>query len=195
MSDPGTGPRRRRAFALICLAFKTPNLLKGRALVSDSFDKVNQSVRNGTGDTDPGLGAQTHQEGYNVLFGDYNVAWFADREQRIIYWDTWQPGDSWADTDGVRFDNGQTASPGRWLGGNYSQVRGVLGFSIEQVASLRGSWDPPAALTAMQSALVWHSWDKWVGIDLVDDHQYYKCPAAGGDWESRTVITYRGYAE
>jgi len=175
-----------------CPAFKTPKALRGRALVSDMFDKCG-TTRYQTDDTLPGMGADVHQDGYNVLFGNYNTNWYSDAEARIIYWDMWHSGDTWEDTDGVNFDNGQTAGPGRWKGGA-DQFR-VLGIACDQVASLRGSWDPPAAQTAMQSALVWHTFDRWIGIDLVDDHTYYKCPAGGRDWESRTVITYRGYEE
>ena len=59
--------------------FKTPNALRGRALVSDSFNKEEYINK-------PGFGEWAHKEGYNVLFGDYATRWFHDAEQRIMYW-------------------------------------------------------------------------------------------------------------
>ena len=50
-----------------CPAFKTPRLLKGRALISDSWGKR----------------------------GNYNVNWYSDQETRIIYWDMWDIGQAY----------------------------------------------------------------------------------------------------
>jgi len=63
----------------LCPPFKTQRRLQGRALASDS-------VMKGGLVTVPGWGNRVHKDGYNVLYGNYNVQWFADVEQRIIYW-------------------------------------------------------------------------------------------------------------
>ena len=63
--------------------FKTDRLLGGRALVCDTFRKP----RNRPQDV-PGDGRKIHGTGYNVLYGDGHVAWYADHEGRIAYWPT-----------------------------------------------------------------------------------------------------------
>jgi len=63
----------------MCPPFKTPKWLRGRALVADSF------VR-GFDPAIPGFGIDAHQDGYNVLYGNYNVRWYGDQERRIMYW-------------------------------------------------------------------------------------------------------------
>ena len=59
--------------------FKTQRRLQGRALMSDSWTKTVYV-------TTAGVGNKIHKDGYNVLYGDYAVGWYADVEQRIIYW-------------------------------------------------------------------------------------------------------------
>lgn len=71
-------------------AFKTPRRLSGRALISDSFEKMPYNPMGynsrGTSYLTPGFGEYAHKDGYNVLYGDYGVRWHGDPEQRIIYW-------------------------------------------------------------------------------------------------------------
>ena len=62
-----------------CPPFKTQRRLGGRALAHDS-------VLKGEDVTKPGWGNRAHKDGYNVLYGTYNVNWYADAEQRIMYW-------------------------------------------------------------------------------------------------------------
>jgi len=65
---------------LNCPPFKTEKLLGRRALVADSFAKPDHME-------DPGFGRYAHKDGYNVLFGDSHVAWCADPQQKIAFWD------------------------------------------------------------------------------------------------------------
>jgi len=73
-----------------CPPFKTVRRQQGRALLADSFAKgFGYRPVNGTfvGLTlQPGFGLYAHKDGYNVLYGDYSVAWYGDPEQRFIYW-------------------------------------------------------------------------------------------------------------
>ena len=77
-----------------CPAFKTQKLLKGRAIVSDTFTWHNLDFRSvdGTYDTlspfRPGYGIYHHREGYNVLYGDWSAKWYGD-PRRHIMWPEW----------------------------------------------------------------------------------------------------------
>ena len=77
-----------------CPAFKTQKLLKGRALVSDTFSWHNLDDRlvNGTYGTmspfRPGYGSFHHREGYNVLYGDWSAKWYGDPRKQIM-WPEW----------------------------------------------------------------------------------------------------------
>ena len=65
-----------------CPFFKTQRYLAGRSVVVDRFDKpVNKTT------IQAGWGDKGHKDGYNVLYGDYHVAWYSDLEQRIMYWE------------------------------------------------------------------------------------------------------------
>jgi len=88
-----------------CPSFKTPKILKGRALVADMFDKSG-------GDTDPGIGADVHSDGYNVLYRNDTDKWYSDQERRIIYWDIFHVGDSVVDKAGDNLVDIQP--PQRW---------------------------------------------------------------------------------
>ena len=66
--------------------FKTQKLLAGRALESDSFDRTYVATFEQSGTTNPGRGLTQHQTGYNVLYGDWHVAWYGDPSQRLIYY-------------------------------------------------------------------------------------------------------------
>jgi len=71
-----------------CPPFKTQRLLGGRALVSDAFRKNHEMLT-------PGIGQKTHQDGYNVLYGDYSARWYGDPQKRIIYWPDVQTSSTW----------------------------------------------------------------------------------------------------
>ena len=132
-----------------CPAFKTPKWLKGRALVMDSMAK------HGTwgGNTMPGFGEYAHQEGYNVLFGDYQVLWYSDVELRIIYWDV-NTASSVYPSRAV----GLLQSDGYWAGRYWNGAwnGGAGGWMDPQ--------NPPTSRT-YGVPLAWHTIDSWNGID------------------------------
>ncbi len=67
-----------------CPPFKTTKLLGGRALASDTFSWLN--VPAGADNAiEPGLGSYAHKQGYNVLYGDLSVRWYADPAERILW--------------------------------------------------------------------------------------------------------------
>ena len=75
-------------------AFKTQRVLGGRALCCDSFDR--DFVDGGEADNQlSGRGAETHKDGYNVLYGDWHVAWYGDPQERIVwYWPAYRAAGS-----------------------------------------------------------------------------------------------------
>jgi hypothetical protein len=88
---PGTRPVVKSHVG--CPMFPTPKNLAGRALASDGFGK--QSLWGtyytlaGTKANGPrsfGEALWHHKAGYNVLYGDYHVAWYGDPMERISSW-------------------------------------------------------------------------------------------------------------
>ncbi len=63
--------------------FETPRRLQGRAIAGDAFG-VNRRQPVSWQHYD-GVGRYAHKDGYNILYGDYHVSWFADLEERLIY--------------------------------------------------------------------------------------------------------------
>jgi len=66
-------------------AFKTQKALAARAVVCDSFDRPfaeGPPERN----PHPGRGESQHKDGYNVLYGDGRVTWYADPDKRIAWY-------------------------------------------------------------------------------------------------------------
>ena len=63
--------------------FKTPKLLGPRAMLSDTFEK-NQNT--GTSTPDYGAGLFHHKDGYNLMFGDYHAMWYGDPAHKITSW-------------------------------------------------------------------------------------------------------------
>jgi len=149
-------------------AFKTPKLLKGRALVTDTFDKGREDFQRKTlPDTQPGMGVKFHKDGYNVLYGNYNTRWYSDAENRIIYWDVWHAGDRLEAPNGVRLENG-TLGPGYWYGGRDWQPTVYEHTWLGHTGDLwnRAMNRNYGAQNGMQSALVWHVLDEAAGVDV-----------------------------
>jgi len=70
-------------------SFKTVKLQGGRAIASDTFNKL-WDQQNAAGTTfAAGVGDQAHREGYNVLYGDNHVQWHGDPQRKIIWWSVW----------------------------------------------------------------------------------------------------------
>ena len=63
--------------------FKTQKQLAGRAVVADAFQKCGDSV-NWPAER-PAIGYWGHRDGYNVLYGDWHVAWYGDPQMRFVY--------------------------------------------------------------------------------------------------------------
>ena len=66
--------------------FPTQRALGGRMLVSDSFARSSTNTAACPTWGLYGDGLRTHQDGYNVLYGDGHVAWYGDPQQRIAWW-------------------------------------------------------------------------------------------------------------
>ena len=82
--------------AVGCPAFKTQKLLKGRAIVVDSFSWQNPDERyvriedggtgaNASNSLKPGYGKYAHRDGYNVLYGDWSAKWYGDAQKDILW--------------------------------------------------------------------------------------------------------------
>jgi len=78
-----------------CPLFKTPKLLKGRAIVADAYVRSEDDMH--AGDPRPGFGEYHHLDGYNVLYGDCHVKWYSDVERRIMWFEygPWSDGTEW----------------------------------------------------------------------------------------------------
>lgn len=124
-------------------AFKTPKLLKGRAIVMDACTKKGDGTKPSGGVTVPGFANNVHADGYNVLYGNYNTRWYSDTEKRIIYWDVSQLG-------GVN-----APFAGLWTTTSFAYVKnGVNNYGVDQTTRNLGL------------SLVWHTLDQAEGIDL-----------------------------
>jgi len=64
--------------------FKTQRRLQSRSIVSDVFFRDFYDTF-GAVPWRPGWGNMVHKDGYNVLYGDYHIAWYGDQEQRIMW--------------------------------------------------------------------------------------------------------------
>jgi len=154
-----------------CPAFKTPRWLKGRALVSDGFDKkINWKNETGPSyplrEADPGFGYYAHIQGYNVLYGNYSTRWHADDEQRIIYWDMYDKYDTWGPTPSGN-SYAVYGQENLGLNGTGSIIIPACGF---------WTWRNHWVTSAKEAALVWNTFDQAMGIDVVDVKSYYERP-------------------
>ena len=67
-------------------AFATQRALGGRALICDTFAKLDYTVSVLVKYALLSGGNQTHKDGYNVVYGDGHAAWYGDPQRRIIWW-------------------------------------------------------------------------------------------------------------
>ena len=131
-----------------CPPFKTQKILAGRALVADDFWKAGNVTSGETRSwvsasmVTPGFGIACHREGYNVLYGDYSTAWFADVDERVIWWDTTLASGS----------QRTLGSSVHWMGGDYN-----TNYAAPTAANR-----PDAA---NYTPLVWHNFDVARGLD------------------------------
>ena len=67
-------------------AFPTQRALGGRALICDTFTKMDLAAVDTVQSALLSGGNQTHKDGYSVVYGDGHAAWYGDPQQRIIWW-------------------------------------------------------------------------------------------------------------
>ncbi len=130
-----------------CPPFKTSKTLAERAVASDSFCQLS---RNGFMDQAgrPQYAADgifAHRDGYNVLHGDWHVAWFGDPDQRYI----WQYA---ADENGMPGFQSYvpTFSTNNW------------GFDVRSYAGAGVT----NATSEATSGYLWHGFDVANGVDV-----------------------------
>jgi hypothetical protein len=125
--------------------FKTQKQLGGRAIVTDAWEK--STLRR---TQVPGFGVYGHQEGYNVLYGDWSARWYGDPQQALMYWPQWWVGNhgEWG---------GDKCLLGTNIIGDWETTTGVVGSVFRQ-----------------SSAAIWHRFDIAndvdVGVDASLDH-------------------------
>ena len=129
-----------------CPQFKTQKLLGSRALVSDSFSWRHKDDRNVPLTLEPGVGWHAHRDGYNVLYGDWHVAWHGD-PQGTIMWPKWLTDNSY--------------HPARNAYANYrSRDNNYMAIWRNPTT---GNW---AHISG--STVEWNMFDMAVGVDLHD---------------------------
>jgi prepilin-type N-terminal cleavage/methylation domain-containing protein/prepilin-type processing-associated H-X9-DG protein len=75
--------------------YKTQKMLAQQSIVSDRSQKpakFNASDAYYGGELYPGDGILAHRDGYNVLYGDWHVAWFGDPEEQMIWFKNFKFG-------------------------------------------------------------------------------------------------------
>jgi len=121
-------------------AFRNQRRLGSRAIASDSFDRP----MNTTGQhTVPGYATLHHEDGYNVLYGDYHGAWYGDPQQRIMY------------------------NPGPGLSNGYGYYGGCAMSSNQHYfgTQYHGTFLGNEA-RSMGIPLIWHNFDVSTSIDV-----------------------------
>jgi len=118
-------------------AFKTTKLLSGRALISDSFSKLNSFGSTVSFWKRVGRGFYAHKTGYNVLYGDNHTAWYGDPQEQL----TW-------------FSN-------PWNGNGTVEAA----FSLGWMSTLGISENPPVDPRKNAGFLFWNLMDNQAGID------------------------------
>ncbi len=139
--------------------FRTTRQLGGRALTSDAFGKgyqvdmlgTNYDAMNGGNialtRTAAGAGIQAHRDGYNVLYGDWHVAWYGDPEQNLI----WH----------IQGRNTATGGTTRQLNAlSYNSYTGRLGQFTQAAGNVNNEW-----FVGTGNA-IWHDFDVAAGADV-----------------------------
>ena len=142
---PYTRPRVKSEVG--CPPFKNQKLLGNRAIVSDDFSRmgpgtVSASPSTAPAATTPGWGTKGHVDGYNVLYGDHSVSWYGDPNERIIWWDVTQAGNT------------------RTLGNSFQWIGSI---SNNNYATPTITDRPDAA---NYTPAVWHELDQQHGVDV-----------------------------
>jgi hypothetical protein len=134
----------------------TERKLGGRVLASDMFHKSTYVLQT------PGFGLQAHQEGYNVLYGDYHSEWVGDGSQRIIYWNNnLNVNAAWATGLGLapayyRCESNNNSYIGEWYSAKWS-----AGANGERYSRRGAKLDP----------LIYHQWDVRNKMDVEAENE------------------------
>lgn len=137
----------------------TPNFKTPRQLRTRAL--VSDMWHKGGRVTEPGAGMKIHKDGYNVLYGDYSVRWYGDAEQRFIWWDHVEAPAA------LSYANPAT--------GLYHSKHYYPHPAVNQNPSV---WK--------QVPLVWHTLDRFNGMDLEVDAGEYTV-----DWRTQVGLPYR----
>ena len=131
--------------------FKTQRRLQSRSIVSDVFYRDFYDTYNAV-PWRPGWGHLVHKDGYNVLYGDYHIAWYGDLEQRIM-WFLEAPA-----------TNGNPATPGAGFEpfSSYGREYGTPGTCKVHNSSSSSS----SALVANGHQTIFHYFDLTQGVDV-----------------------------
>jgi prepilin-type N-terminal cleavage/methylation domain-containing protein len=149
--------------------FRTEKELKGRAIVSDAWDKgyncdtlgKENTALDNDNDIDvsrsvAGMGIQSHRDGYNVLYGDGSATWFGDPQESLI----WHTQGVYANTPKAN----QTCFGANEYWGVLAQNSSMGYYSI-----YRGGYFTAAKLAEIfedTPAAIWHGFDVAHGIDV-----------------------------
>ena len=125
-----------------CPLYKTQRRLGVRSFVADTFLRSERDV---TSVMTPGYGAYHHEDGYNVLYGDYHSAWYGDPEQRIMYF-----------TFGPRTDGVTPSDPTAY---NSIRVATAAGSAVDLTRSGDNGY-------TSGRAAIWHLFDEKGGVDV-----------------------------
>jgi hypothetical protein len=125
--------------------FKTPKQLGSRAIVSDTFSQ--SQPLNGVASA--GKGRYAHRDGYNVLYGDWSVAWRGDPSQRIMWW------------QGV-------GATGQYAGSSVNEhlVCALETCGLGAYTLADGTGGNPAKISSFD---VWHTFDVSQEVDVLAD--------------------------
>lgn len=159
--------------------FRTQRVLGSRAIVTDAFDKGHgrgwdalgqdkYAIANGqaveVSMVLAGMGIKGHMEGYNVLYGDGRVAWYADPQQQLIW-----------HTEGCSYGSGTASTPnGRYWGAGQNHLAANYWRWMRQERRRGFNWrdgtDTTDDLDFRHSNLaIWHRMDNAAGIDVGAD--------------------------
>ena len=129
--------------------FKTQKILAGRAIVTDSCSRAMYDM---SGLLDPvvGDGFYTHKDGYNVLYGDWSAKWYADLEERIMWWPYCTSG-----TFGIRAIRSLQFNGLIW----FEAMDGGANYSVAP------NWST-VSMDYYRSDMIWHNFDVANQIDV-----------------------------
>ena len=131
--------------------FKTTKTLGGRALAVDDFWKggitaSGRAYRDGA-QLIPGRGFFQHRDGYNVLYGDGSCGWYADVDQKVIWWSG--PNGSTSGNENLAYQNLSVS----WQ------------WTINTKGRTDGAWGTSRAGALDWTPLIWHTLDTMHGLD------------------------------